>query len=268
MKDTTFKWTLLYTKEFEDLKLAVTGPDVMLCHPDWNSPFELHVDASKLGCGAMPAQWKDDQLRPVRFASRAFTIAKSQWHNLQQELFTVNWGLEHFCPYILGQRIKVVTDHANLKWLTSLAPQQAKLARWCMSMAEFNFFIEHRPGITNTVPDALSHQPVSDLPPAEDLYAPETGVISFVLLATSVNVPHHTPTLVSETLNGPFVYFRHVCLLTHSSVHPAASMAVELEDFKEAPIEITSDVYLQVLAGLNLRRSEFAKYQQQDYWTV
>ena len=64
-KDTPFKWTLLHTKEFEDLKLAVTGPDVMLYHPDWNSPFELHVDASKLGCGAMLAQWKDDQLQPA-----------------------------------------------------------------------------------------------------------------------------------------------------------------------------------------------------------
>ena len=46
-KDIPFKWTLHHTKEFEDLKRAVTGSDVMLYHPDWNSPFELHVDASK-----------------------------------------------------------------------------------------------------------------------------------------------------------------------------------------------------------------------------
>ena len=32
------------------LKQAITGPDVMLYHPDWNAPFELHVDASKLEC--------------------------------------------------------------------------------------------------------------------------------------------------------------------------------------------------------------------------
>ena len=80
-----------------------------------NATFEFHVDASKLGCGAMLAQWKDDQLRPVRFASRAFTPAESRWHTLQQDLFAVKWGLEHFRPYILGRRIKVVTDHANLK---------------------------------------------------------------------------------------------------------------------------------------------------------
>ena len=74
-KDIPFKWTLHHTKEFEDLKRAVTSSDVMLYHPDWNSSFELHVDASKLGHGAMLAQWKDDKLRPVRFASRAFSPA-------------------------------------------------------------------------------------------------------------------------------------------------------------------------------------------------
>ena len=186
------------------MKHAVTGPDVLLSHPDWTSPFELHVDASKLGCGAMLAQYKDNQLRPVRFASRAFTPAESRWHTLQQELFAVKWGLEKFRPYILGRRVKVITDHENLKWLTSLAPQQAKLARWCMTMAEFDFYIEHRPGITNTVPDTLSRQPISDLPSFEEPYSPEDGVNSFVLLAVSMEIPNHSPTLVSDTLNGTF----------------------------------------------------------------
>ena len=93
-KDTPFSWSTHHSREFEDLKHAVTGPDVLLSHPDWTSPFELHVDASKLGCGAMLAQYKDNQLRPVRFASRAFTPAESRWHTLQQELFAVKLGLE------------------------------------------------------------------------------------------------------------------------------------------------------------------------------
>ena len=59
-KDMPFQWTTDHTKEFEDLKGAVTSPNVMLFHPDWNCPFELHFDASKLGCGAMLAQCKDN----------------------------------------------------------------------------------------------------------------------------------------------------------------------------------------------------------------
>ena len=76
-KGTSFQWTTNHPKEFEDLKGAVTSPNVMPFHPDWNSTFELHVDASKLGCGAMLAQCKDNQLQPVRFASRAFSSAES-----------------------------------------------------------------------------------------------------------------------------------------------------------------------------------------------
>ena len=71
---------------------------------------------------------------------------------MQQELFAVKWALEQLCCYILGRRVKVVTDHANLKWLTTMAPQQAKFARWYMSMGEFDFFIEHGKGERNVVP--------------------------------------------------------------------------------------------------------------------
>ena len=77
----------------------------------------------------MLAQHKDNHFHPVRFVSRAFTPAESPWHTLQQELFAVKSGLKLFLPYILGRLVKVITDQVNLKWLTSLAPQQAKLAR-------------------------------------------------------------------------------------------------------------------------------------------
>jgi len=58
-KGVSFHWTGETAREFQDLKQAITGPDVMLFHPDWHAQFELHVDASKLGCGAMLAQEKD-----------------------------------------------------------------------------------------------------------------------------------------------------------------------------------------------------------------
>ena len=54
-----------------------------------------------------------------------------------------------------------MTDDANLKWLTSISPEQAKLAGWCMSMAEYDFLIQHRPGKELVVPDTLSRAPLS-----------------------------------------------------------------------------------------------------------
>ena len=122
---------------------------------------------------------------------------------MHQELFAVKWGLEQFRSYILGRRVKVVTDRANLKWLTTMAPQQAKVARWCMSMAEFDFFIEHRKGETNVVPDVLSRHPVKEnIPENNVVIPPENSVITFLIIATSVDIPHHTPELVHGTFNN------------------------------------------------------------------
>ena len=105
-----------------------------------------------------------------------------------------------------------------------------------------------------------------NLPIVEDSCSPEEGVTSFLILAMSADVPHHTPTLVSETLNGAFAYLRHVCLLTHTTVHPAASKLVEPETSKVDPVETSSKSdYLETLPGLNLRRSQFAEQQQKDY---
>ena len=164
--------------EFQDLKQAITGHDVMLFHPEWNAPFELCLDASKLGCGFLLAQEKDGVFCPIRFAFQAFTPAESCWTTMQQELFAVKWGLKMFPSYLLGRRVKVVTDHANLKWLTTMVPQQAKVARWCMSMAKFDFFIEHGKGERNIVPDVLSRHPAKENIPDDNVVIPSENPVT------------------------------------------------------------------------------------------
>ena len=72
-KGVPFVWTDAHDAEFCDLKGALISPDTMLYHPDWNSLFELHIDASKQGIGMMLAQWHAGVLRPLKFASRSFT---------------------------------------------------------------------------------------------------------------------------------------------------------------------------------------------------
>ena len=72
-KGAPFKWNSAHDTEFTDIKQALLSPNTMLYHPDWNSAFELHIDASKHGVGAMLAQMHDGHLRPVKFASHFFT---------------------------------------------------------------------------------------------------------------------------------------------------------------------------------------------------
>ena len=39
----------------------------------------------------------------------------------------MKWASEQFQPNILSSRTKVVTDHADLKWLTTILPKKSDL---------------------------------------------------------------------------------------------------------------------------------------------
>ena len=262
----------------------------MLCCSTLIGMLRLNMDASKLGCGAMLAQEKDGVLRPVRFASRAFAPAESRWTTMHQELFAVKWGPKQFRSYILGRRVKVVTDHANLKWLTTMAPQQAKVARWCMSMAEFDFFIEHRKGERNIVPDVLSrHSAKENIPDNNVVIPPENAVIAFIIIATSDD-PDHTPELVHGTFNNTIACLHNACLMPPTNgfdpvclvtapkrakrakeprVKNSTTSQTKTPEAVKGQESSSADCNFQVfenLGSLNRNRSSFAKRQLQDYW--
>ena len=189
----------------------------MLYHPDWSKPFEIHTDACKRGVRAMLAQQIDQELKPIWFASRAFSEIESRWHTMQMELFAVKWALEQFRVYVLGTKTKIVTDHANLQWLTSVKPQQSKIARWCLSMSEFDFYIEHKPGKKHVVPDTLSHLPVTNEGSNFVIMPPDTS--NFLAISLSLDVPYHSSTLVQEQFFEPLWFFNLACSTTKSFPH-------------------------------------------------
>ena len=210
---------------------------------------------------------------------------------MHQELFAVKWGLEQFRSYIIGRRVKVVTDHANLKWLTTIAPHQVKVARWCMSMAEFDFFIKHRKGERNVVPDVLSRHPVNENIPEDNVVIPpENSVITFMIIATSVDVPHHTPELIHETFNNTMACLYNACLIPQADcLHPVCFAAVpkraqparkpqlktsvasqnkipQVSKSQETASSACNFQDFESLESLNRNRSSFAKKQLEDYW--
>ena len=56
---------------------------------------------------------------------------------------------------LLGQRIKVFTDHKNLKYENSTTTSQRAM-RWRVLLEEFNPEIVYIKGVDNTVADAIS----------------------------------------------------------------------------------------------------------------
>lgn len=155
-----------------NLLKSCTAPILLL--PDFERPFAVHTDACDVGLGAALVQCDSEgPERAVAFASRTLHSSERAYSTSEKECLGVIWALGHFRPYFEGSHVKVVTDHNSLRWLSRPSPF-GRLARWCLRLQDFDFEVIHKPGISNSVPDALSRNPTSSgkvadlLPP----YAP------------------------------------------------------------------------------------------------
>ena len=108
-KNVKYDWKDEHQKYFDAIK-RVIGREVFLAYPDFNAPFEIHTDASKLQIGAVISQ----KVNPIAFYSRTMNIAQHNYTTTEKELLSVVAYLKEFCNIILGHQITVYTDHKNL----------------------------------------------------------------------------------------------------------------------------------------------------------
>ena len=153
---------------FNLLKSKLTC-DPIIGLPDFSGeyPFEVHVDASDLGLGAVLCQKIDDKERVILYISRTLTKEELKWHTKEKEALGIVWSLLQFKPYLLGQPFIVRTDHESLQWLYKA--EKGRLARWALALAEFDFQIIPRKGNQNANADALSRNTIHAKQPTQEL---------------------------------------------------------------------------------------------------
>lgn len=154
-KNKKLTWNDEAETSFTELKTLLTTTPVMSC-PDYSKPFIVQCDASSKGIGAVLCQKVEGNEQAIAFLSRKLTDREKQYSTSERELLSVVHAIEKFRPYIDGTRFTVITDHSALQWLHKMKDPHGRLARWAMKLQQFNFEIVHRPGKSNTVPDALS----------------------------------------------------------------------------------------------------------------
>lgn len=150
-----FEWTDCHQQAFQALKALLTS-DAVLAYPDFALPFVLATDASDRALGAVLSQVQGGVERPICFASRSLIPAEKNYTATEKELLAVVWATKQFRCYLYGRRFKVETDHAALRWMLSLRDPSARLTRWALRLAEFEYEVIHRPGKLHRHADALS----------------------------------------------------------------------------------------------------------------
>jgi hypothetical protein len=129
-----------------------------LAYPDYNQPFILATDASQSATGAILSQMRHNKVVVIAYGGRKFSAAEMKYTTTERECLAVIAGLKEFEPYIRGKQIKILTDHAALKWILTQKQPPGRLARWLAYMQSFNFVVEHRPGHKIPHADCISRQ--------------------------------------------------------------------------------------------------------------
>ncbi|KAK3036719.1 hypothetical protein RJ639_030543 [Escallonia herrerae] len=116
--------------------------------------FKVHTDASDFALGGVLMQ----ECHPVAYESRKLNEAERRYTTHKKEFLAVVHCLRVWRHYLLGSSFVVRTDNTAVSHFLSQSKLTKKQARWQELLAEFNFMIEYRACLTNSVVDALSRR--------------------------------------------------------------------------------------------------------------
>ncbi|TPX37422.1 hypothetical protein SmJEL517_g00640 [Synchytrium microbalum] len=160
-KETPFIWTDKEDLAFKSLRDLIMSEPVLV-HPDYERPFIVETDASDFAIGAVLSQLQTDNRRPhpIAFVSRKLLTAERNYSVYDKELLAIIFALKEWRAYLLGAKmpIQILTDHANLTYFAQKQALTPRHARWAAYLAEFDFYLVHRPGKANAAADALSRR--------------------------------------------------------------------------------------------------------------
>ena len=151
----TFKWGEVHQAVFASIKQHLSdAPGLFLA--DWNKPFHIETDASKIGVGAVLYQSNDEgQQLPLGYFSKTLSKTEQNWHTTEQEMFAIVCASRKWAPYCTS-RVIFHTDHLPLKYIRSQKDPRGKIARWIMELENIDYQVEYIPGKNNVQADYLS----------------------------------------------------------------------------------------------------------------
>ena len=155
-KKTFIEWTEAADSAFIHLKKLCTSTPI-LAYPDYQLPFVLHTDSSE-GLGAVLYQRQEGKFRVIAYASTSVSKSESHYPAHKLEFLALKWAVcEKFHEYLYGSKsFEVYTDNNPLTYVLTSAKLDVCGQRWVAKLANYNFTIKYKCGLSNVETDALS----------------------------------------------------------------------------------------------------------------
>lgn len=131
----------------------------VLAAPNFTHSFQLEVDASALGMGAVLLQEDDEGFEhPICYFSRKFNKPQRNYSTIEKEALGLILALQFFEVYVGSSvlPVTVYTDHNPLVFLSRMYNHNQRLMRWALIVQNYNLIIKHKKGSENIVADTLS----------------------------------------------------------------------------------------------------------------
>ena len=155
-KDASFTFDTECMNSWKKLKRELI---LIISALDWSKPFEIMCDASDFAIGAVLGQRIDNKHHVIYYSSTTLNDAQMNYITTEKEFLAVVFTLEKFCPYLLGSKTTIFTDHSALRYLMMKKDAKAWLSRWILLLQEFDLEIWDKKGIENIIADHLSRIP-------------------------------------------------------------------------------------------------------------
>ena len=103
---------------------------------------------------------------PIAFISKALTTNELKYTMWEKEFYAVVWAVKYFRPYLTGHHFKIRSDNKpTTQMLSNISVKLStttsnRVARWINLLQAYDYVIEHHPGKSNVVADALSRFPI------------------------------------------------------------------------------------------------------------
>ncbi|THC87386.1 hypothetical protein EYZ11_013167 [Aspergillus tanneri] len=159
-----FKWTESCEKAFQQLKtMFTTAPILIQFSPERETVVE--ADSSMWATGGTLSQYDDNGLlRPCAYFSKKNSPAECNYEIHDKELLAIINALREWEAELCSiEGFRILTDHKNLKYFTTLRRLNERQMRWAALLSRYNFTLDYRPGELAGRPDALSRRE-QDLP--------------------------------------------------------------------------------------------------------
>lgn len=116
-KNTVWKWEKEEELAFQTIKMLLVSAPI-LKHPTAEGKFEVHVNASGIGLGAvlMQSDQVTNEYHPVAYLSRRLTSVETNYHSNELECLALVWSLTKLRHYLYGQTFRVKTDNNVVRW--------------------------------------------------------------------------------------------------------------------------------------------------------